>query len=39
MARLVERYVAAKTAGEVSLEADVSIAGIRALRNDLLSLK
>ena len=39
MSRLVERYVASKTAGELSVEADVNITDIRALRNDLLTLK
>ena len=39
MSHLVERYVASKTAADVSVEADISIADIRALRNDLLALK
>ena len=39
MSHLVERYVAGKTAADVSVEADISIADIRALRNDLLALK
>ncbi|XP_072049383.1 uncharacterized protein [Amphiura filiformis] len=39
MSHLVERYVASKTAADVSVEADITIADIRALRNDLLALK
>ncbi len=39
MSQLVERYVMAKTADEVSVEADISFNDILGLKNDLLALK
>ncbi|XP_072035080.1 short transient receptor potential channel 5-like [Amphiura filiformis] len=39
MSQLVERYVMAKTADEVSVEAGISFNDILGLRNDILALK
>ena len=39
IARLLERYVAEKTADECSTTAEVSKADLRNLKNDLIALR